>query len=750
MRTMGDSLFSGCSSLKNVDFSTDGMLEVVRNQVKTYELAMKLGKYTFENCTALEEITLPKNVSTVGERPFKNCTSLRIVNIGSNVSGIVLESFEGCTAMEKVYVDESNTLYSSFDGIFYIGIVLRPGQLEYCPPCNDIETIELPKTVTSIRDKAVMGNPNIKNLIVQANMDSNGNTINRTVNINQSAFQGCTALRNVELGVQTNIGQDAFRDCTALTNLDHTYNAGTIGQSAFRGCTSLKTLELYGWSRIGVNAFAFCTGLESVTAVEGVGSIGNNCFEGCTSLKTVDLSMAGVNVAGADADTKYTLGTYVFKDCSSLEKADLPPGLLGLSTGTFQNCVKLATVTCGDNLGIIRSQAFDNCPSLVSPPSPRFLARIESNAFTGCTSLKDYYMTRSVIVFDNNAFVNCPNLVIFAPEGSRALEYAINNGYDYTLVADDIKDEEFLIQGADGSITGYRGGFESLTIPDDFFAEGDVKSLGNGSKVWITNALSGSSCSMRDYLKELNLGHVEILPGSTLASSAIEEISMPNMRIIYNNALQSAKYLKKVTIHGSVEAIGSGAFNGCNFLSEVIFEAGEGTIAFKQPVWGLDVSDYTADSIGIFDGCLGLETLSLSDRVTYIPEYCFQNCTSLRVFDSSRAITEIRRYAFSGCTSLDTLRLSPLTERIGERAFQNCTALEVVTLQHNTFLEKEAFNGCTNIERIIIPQTVNVAISNVPFINTYDATIVCAANSKGEEYAKAFNAPLNIQIFSTA
>ena len=71
-------------------------------------------------------------------------------------------------------------------------------------------------------------------------------------------------------------------------------------------------------------------------------------------------------------------------------------------------------------------------------------------------------------------------------------------------------------------------------------------------------------------------------------------------------------------------------------------------------------------------------------------------------------------------------------------------------MQHNTFLEKEAFNGCTNIERIIIPQTVNVAISNVPFINTYDATIVCAANSKGEEYAKAFNAPLNIQIFSTA
>ena len=755
MRTMGDSLFSGCSSLKNVSFSTDGMLEVASNSVRAYELSMKFGKLTFENCISMEEISLSKNIYILGAQAFKGCASLKRVNVGPTLSayqgGLTLESFEGCTSMEKVSVDESNSYYSSFDGILYIGRTTSPSQLEYCPPCNNIESIELPKTVNQINDKAVMGNPYVKRLNVQSETDADGNVKRRVVYILTSAFEGCKALESLELGVQANIQTNAFKDCTALTNINHTYNAGTIGESAFGGCTALKNLNLYGWSKIESKAFLGCTGLETLTAGEGVGSIGNNCFEGCTSLRTVDLSMAGFNVDGATATTQHTFGTYVFKDCSALETADLPTGLLGVSTGTFQNCVKLETVTCGDNLGIIRNLAFDNCPSLVSPPSPRFLVRVQKEAFKGCTALKDYNITRSAIIFEDNAFVDCPNLVILAPDGSRAVEYAENNSIKYRLVGDDIRDEEFLIKDSSGAISGYRGGFETLTIPDDYFAEGELKVLGyrtnnNGTGnniAWITNALAGADCSMQNYLKVLNLGPVEVLPQSTLSNSAVEEVDMPNVTTIYNSALQNCRSLKSLTVPSTVEAIGSQAFSSCMSLTDVVFEDGDGEIVFKQPVANKLVSEYTSDSNYIFSGCSALENVTFSDRVTYIPEYCFQNCTSLKAFNSSRAITEIRKYAFSGCTGLDTLRLSPLTERIRERAFQNCTSLTDVTLQHNTFLEKEAFYGCTNIERIIIPQTVNVAISNVPFINTYEATIVCAENSKGEEYAKAFNDPVS-------
>jgi hypothetical protein len=131
----------------------------------------------------------------------------------------------------------------------------------------------------------------------------------------------------------------------------------------------------------------------------------------------------------------------------------------------------------------------------------------------------------------------------------------------------------------------------------------------------------------------------------------------------------------------------------------------------------------------------------LSEAVANIPESAFSGCTSLKSFISSRACKDIAKSAFKNCKSLSTIKFSPLTDRIGELAFENCTSLRNVTLQHNTFLEANAFKGCSSIERIIIPQTVNIAISNTPFISTKYATIVCAKNSKAEEYAKAFNDP---------
>ena len=746
-QTMKDYLFSGCTSLKSVTLSTEGMYKVNSNKVSANELTMVMGKNSFENCTALEEITIPTNLKTLGTETFKGCTALKTVNIGATLTGTLnIASFGGCTSMETVNVVEENVSFCSINGLLYKGRASAPSSLVYCPPENKVGLLEIPSTVTSIVASALYNHKYVTGLKIDST---------KAVTIGANAFESCPNLTSVDLcATVVTIGANAFQDCVALTSLSHTYgftttggtrlNGSTMGAYAFSGCNSLTSLTLTSWKEIGNYAFANCTGLTDVTAGEGVGTLGDHCFEGCTALKTVDLTILGYYVM--PATYKPTFGTYIFKDCSSLETADLPNALLGISTGTFQNCVNLTTVTVGDNAGSIESLAFDNCPSLVNAPSPRFLVHIDANAFAGCTSLTDYEITRSALIIDDDAFVNCPNLVINAPDGSHAAEYAANKNIGYSLIADDIADEEFLI--TDGTrITGYRGGFESLTIPSDYFKSlnNTENIFGSANKAWIDNPLSGTDCSMKKYLKYIDLGPVTVISKSALAGSAIEEANLGNSKIIYNSALQNCTSLKNICIPGTVQAMGSSVFSGCTSLVEVEFApptVENSAIIFKAPIENKDISDYTTASNSIFSGCTALTKLVLSDNVNNIPESCFSGCTSLKEFISSYACKSISKSAFKNCSNLETIKFSPLTDRIGELAFENCTSIKNVTLQHNTFLEANVFKGCTNINRIIIPQTVNVAISNTPFVSTYDATVVCAKDSKGEEYAKAFNDPV--------
>lgn len=740
-QTMGDYLFSGCTSLKNAEFSTDGMYAVKSNKVQATELTMAIGKNAFENCTALTEITIPKNVKTIGAAAFTGCTALTTVNIGPTLTGTMnLDTFAGCTAMKNIYVDEGSTTFSAFDGILYKGSASKPTSLEYIPVCNETKDLTLPATVTNIVQNAAKGVPNLETVRAEATYNANGENT-RSLTIGATAFAGCEKLKGVYLSAKATINKSAFLGCTSLTTLSHDFNGGTIGDSAFEGCTALGDLQLYGWSSIGNNAFKGCTSVKSVTALEGIGKMGNNCFEGCTALTKADLSIMGYNVN--PSNTKLTFGTYVFKDCTALETADLPVGLLGISTGTFQNCTSLKKATVGDNAGSIGSEAFDNCTSLTEPPSPRYLVRIYANAFRNCTSLADYELTRSVVIIDDAAFTLCPKLVIAAPDGSDAINYAVAKGFGYRLTTDDIKDEEFLVYDESG-ITGYKGGFHTLTIPDDFFTRHNVASVfGSGKTVWINNPYSGSDCSMKDYLESVYLGPVTEVGKSALSGSSVKNVDLGSAEIIYNTALQGCKSLTTLTIPKSVKAIGTSAFAGCTSLVSVVFnEVDDGAeITLKDPISGKEVTDYKTETKSIFSGCTSLESVTLSEGITSIPESTFSGCTSLKAFISSKACKDIGKSAFKNCTSLETLRFSPLTERIGEVAFENCASLKVVTLQHNTFLEANAFKGCTGIERIIIPQTVNVAISNTPFISTRYATVVCAKNSKGEEYAKAFNDP---------
>lgn len=60
---------------------------------------------TFNGCTALKEVNLPKNLKYIAEFAFEDCTSLETIVIPDTVTSIAYAAFRGCTSLNLVVPD---------------------------------------------------------------------------------------------------------------------------------------------------------------------------------------------------------------------------------------------------------------------------------------------------------------------------------------------------------------------------------------------------------------------------------------------------------------------------------------------------------------------------------------------------------------------------------------------------------------------------------------------------------------------
>ena len=65
-----------------------------------------LKSYTEEE-NGVTEVTIPKNVKTIGYRAFLNCTTLTSITIPNNVNTIGGYVFEGCTSLTSIIIPDS-------------------------------------------------------------------------------------------------------------------------------------------------------------------------------------------------------------------------------------------------------------------------------------------------------------------------------------------------------------------------------------------------------------------------------------------------------------------------------------------------------------------------------------------------------------------------------------------------------------------------------------------------------------------
>lgn len=120
------------------------------------------------------------------------------------------------------------------------------------------------------------------------------------VQICESAFEGCTSLRKIDLCKVRSVGTCAFKDCSSLTEITFptttNYNSNVyIGDEAFSGCTALTLLHFTDKVRsLGSKSFGGCTSLSEVTFPDQQINFKKEVFVGCSSLKSIYSYMSNI------------------------------------------------------------------------------------------------------------------------------------------------------------------------------------------------------------------------------------------------------------------------------------------------------------------------------------------------------------------------------------------------------------------------------------------------------------------------
>lgn len=204
--SIGDKAFYRCSSLTSF---------VIPNGVTS------IGTWTFLGCSSLKEVAIPDSITSIGDGAFASCLSLSNIVIPDGVTSIGDGAFWNCSSFLIKYISIPKSVICLNGNPF----VKWEGKLECLSPNfiyeDDVLFNKDKSKIISFRNQAV------KSYIIPSSVTSIGN----------SAFAGCTSLRNIAIPSSVNsIGDKAFWDCCSLNSIAIPDSVTSIGDGAFCGC----------------------------------------------------------------------------------------------------------------------------------------------------------------------------------------------------------------------------------------------------------------------------------------------------------------------------------------------------------------------------------------------------------------------------------------------------------------------------------------------------------------------------------
>lgn len=260
------SLF-GCGETRDIYVLSDDKTYYICNGNDTFnqtELEIKseinglpvkeISELAFYGNETLKKVTIPDSVTKIGKSAFQNCSALNEVTIGSGVKTVSESAFEHCQNLTTVVLSDNVTKISK----------------NAFKNCIKLSEINLPDCITTIGESAFAKCKSLKTVVLPAELTK----------LDSKAFEDCIKITSLTINKKLEkIGDSSFKNCLTLTTINFATDGALeiIGGSAFWGCSSIAELT-FPDSVKGILSSAFynCKGLRKVTFGKGINYIGGS------------------------------------------------------------------------------------------------------------------------------------------------------------------------------------------------------------------------------------------------------------------------------------------------------------------------------------------------------------------------------------------------------------------------------------------------------------------------------------------
>ncbi len=159
-----------------------------------------------------------------------------------------------------------------------------------------------------------------------------------------------------------------------------------------------------------------------------------------------------------------------------------------------------------------------------------------------------------------------------------------------------------------------------------------------------------------------------------------------------------------------------------------------GSVAIPSTIEGKKVTKIGNNA---FEGCHGMESVSIPKTVTTIGDYAFSECFGLKSAEMKTGVTYFGEGAFYLCMSLESIKISDSVQVISPYAFAGCSSLKKITLPVSmNDLYPSSFMYCTSLESFYISHLNTTFAASGGVLYTKDKTVIVAvpANIEGGVY----------------
>ncbi len=772
IETISDWMFYNCTSLKTiVDFP---------------ESVEKIGEHAFEGCSALTEIIVPNTVTVIGDSAFAGCSALADVTLSTALTDIGANAFNGssitsidvpynvktigagafanCSALTAINVAAANTAYKTKDGVLYTADL---SELIVCPAGKTGDVV-ISEGTQKISSNAFLGCANVASVTIPASV----------TDIDVTAFNGCAdalviktlcnayaaeyaKLFGINIDI-THTGDIEWTvtkepDCTnhgektptcsvcgtlqgapeLIDPLDHSYDAGVVTKKPTCTETGIVTFTCEHDGCI-----------DSYT--ETLPSTGHN-MDGGVVLQEPTCDNNGVRRFSCQNEGCYFYEDYPIPATGhSYDDGVVTKEPACEATGKMvYTCTDSA---CGQSYEKILPATGHKLGEkvIVKAPLCEETGYYEQTCQNGCGYVEKTDIPATQHIYDKGTLTKYPTV-----HENGEYTYTCQNEWCTEDYPNHFKVHVVTTNAFDGILDTNKdayadeNGIQNLTwfITDAnelyVLADNTAEEWGKYRESIVVATIAGDATTVEN-------GSFAKMPNLTEANIFL------NLGTIEAYAFQECPRLEKV-VTGSIEEIGNFAFNDCIALKYVDIYG------------GLD-----NDKVGgnIFDGCRNLETVILGNGCLELGYSMFKDCSALSEIHLPKSITIIGDSAFDG-TSLKTIDIPANVEMIKKGAFTNCNSLaainvdnkndfyfsvdgvlydvklntlmlcpagkegEVTVWNSTTAIADDAFIGCKDVTKVIIPDSVMQIAANAFNNCATDLIIKGNCDSQGILFAKS-------------